>query len=302
MHPLLLSGSRRVISRRKITARLVAETTILLALLVGTAHAVEMEDISPEAVDRAGLIPADLAMLDQPDFRWQHLQTRHFVVHYERKAFAMRVARMSEQFYAAISGDLPDLRDQIDPQRSHVFIFRTARDWQAVVADTPGLESWAASFVRGQAMYLQEMGSGKADKMSMLAHEMTHLVFNRFLTVRLPLWLNEGLAEYYGEFAYRRARGLTHRERNVFKALRDRTPLAELIAATDYPADPTQVARFYATAKQLVGYMLWKLPREKWDTFLARTMAGKNATAALLDSYGWADIDELETEFAAFNR
>lgn len=302
MHPLLLNGSQRLTSRRKLTARLVAVAAMLLALLVGTAYAVEMEDIPPEAVDRAGLIPADLAMLDQPDFRWQHLQTRHFVVHYERKAFAMRVARMGEQFYDAISGDLPDLRDQMDPQRSHVFIFRTARDWQAVVADTPGLESWAASFVRGQAMYLQEIGSGKADKMSMLAHEMTHLVFNRFLTVRLPLWLNEGLAEYYGEFAYRRARGLTHRERNVFKALRNRTPLAELVAATDYPADPAQVARFYATAKQLVGYMLWKLPREKWNTFLTRTMAGENATAALLDTYGWADIAELETAFAAFNR
>lgn len=302
MYRLPSNGSPRLTSRPIIAPCLVALAATLLALLVNTACAVEMEDITSEAVDRAGLIPADVVTLEHPNFRWQHLQTRHFVVHYERKAFAMRVARMAEEFYDAISGDLPDMRDQVDPQRSHVFIFRDARDWQAVVAATPGMEPWAASFVRGQAMYLQEIGSDKADKMGMLAHEMTHLVFNRFLTVRLPLWLNEGLAEYYGEFAYRRARGLTHRERNVFKALRDRTPLAELVAATQYPTVPADVSRFYATAKQFVGYMLWKLPREKWNDFFARTMAGENATAALLDTYGWADLDEIEKEFARFNR
>jgi hypothetical protein len=289
-------------SRRLLTLRLVALAAMLLALVVVPAYAVEMEDVARDAVDHAGLLPADVAMLEQADFRWRHLQTHHFVVHYERKTFATRVARMGEQFYDAISGDLPALQDRMDPRRSHIFIFRKPRDWQTVVANTPGLEPWAASFVRGQAMYLQEIGRGKADKMSMLAHEMTHLVVNRFLTVRLPLWLNEGLAEYYGEFAYRRARGLTHRERNVFKALRDRTPLADLIAATDYPADPAEVARFYATAKQLVGWMLWKLPREKWTAFLTRIMAGERATAALLDTYGWTDIDDLATEFADFNR
>ena len=154
MYRLPSNGSPRLTSRPIIAPCLVALAATLLALLVNTACAVEMEDITSEAVDRAGLIPADVVTLEHPNFRWQHLQTRHFVVHYERKAFAMRVARMAEEFYDAISGDLPDMRDQVDPQRSHVFIFRDARDWQAVVAATPGMEPWAASFVRGQAMYL----------------------------------------------------------------------------------------------------------------------------------------------------
>ncbi len=65
----------------------------------------------------------------------------------------MRMARIGEA--PTISGDLPNLHDRMGAQRSHIFIFRNARDWQAVVAATPAWEPWAASFVRGQAMYLQ---------------------------------------------------------------------------------------------------------------------------------------------------
>jgi hypothetical protein len=230
------------------------------------------------------------------------MQTDHFTLHHDQKMFATRVARMGEQFYAAVSADLPDLRDRVSPRRSHIFIFRDARDWQSVVAGRPGLESWAASFVGGNVMYLQEVGRGTSDKMGMLAHEMTHLVFNRFLPVRLPLWLNEGLAEYYGEFAYRAARGMGQGKRNAFPPLRKRTPMADLLNATAYPVQPLEVNQFYATSKYLVGYLLWKLPRDKWNAFFGRVLEGEDPQAALLHTYGWADIDALEKEFGRFTR
>ncbi|NLB66270.1 MAG: hypothetical protein GX803_07375 [Lentisphaerae bacterium] len=268
----------------------------------GAASAADMRDIPAEAVDRAGLLPVDVAMLTNPGFRWQHLQTEHFIVHYERKTFATRVARMGEDFYKAISEDLPDMQDRLGAQRSHIFIFRTPRDWQTVLANNPGAGPWAVSFVRGQTMYLQESGAGQADKMGLLAHEMTHLVFNRFLTVRLPLWLNEGLAEYYGEFAYRRSKGLTHRERKVFTPLRQRMPLEVLLTATAYPVEPAAVDLFYATAKQMVGFLVWKLPRDKWNIYFNRILAGDPPLAALLETYEWEDINAAEKAFHQFNR
>lgn len=261
-----------------------------------------MLDVAPEAVDRAPLLPADVGWLDRPAPGWKHLQTEHFVLHHDQKIFAAKVARLGEQFYAAISADLPNLRDRAAPARSHIFIFRDPRDWQSVVAGMPGLEPWTASFVRGQVMYLQETGTGVADKMETLAHEMTHLVFNRFLPVRLPLWLNEGLAEYYGEFAYRAAKGMGQSRRDAFRPLRHWTPLADLFAATDYPADPAEIARFYATSKYLVGYLLLKQPRDRWDAFFGRAAAGEPALPALLETYGWADVAAAEQDFARFAR
>ena len=272
------------------------------ALPPDAAKPPDPQDIAAEAVDRGGLLPGDLALLDHPKYKWQHLQTAHFILHHDQKMFAAKVARMGEQFYASISADLPDLRDRAAPERSHLFIFRDPRDWKAIVASTPGLEPWAASFVRGNVMLLQETGASPADKMDLLAHEMTHLVFNRFLPVRLPLWLNEGLAEYYGEFAYRAAKGMGQSKGNAFRPLRSWTPLAELLDAAGYPADPAEVSRFYATSKYLAGYLLLDQPREKWNAFFARVLAGEPASAALLDTYGWTDVGALEKAFARFAR
>lgn len=266
------------------------------------AGARETRDIPYEAVDRGGLGPHDLAILDQPGFRWKHLQTEHFVLHYRQQMFAARVARLAEQFYEAISADLPKLHDRVSPRRSHIFIFRDARDWQSVVTGRPGLEPWAVSFVAGNVLYLQELGSGSSEKMSLLAHEMAHLVFNRFVTVRLPLWLNEGLAEYYEEFAYRAVRGMGQSRRSAFPPLRQPTPLAELLDAADYPAAPDDVSRFYATSKYLVGYLLLRRPRDRWDAFLAQVLAGRDALSALFETYEWADIPAMEKDFSRFVR
>ena len=272
------------------------------ALPPGAAKPPEPQDIAAEAVERAGLPPDDIALLDHPRYKWQHLQTAHFLLHHDQKMFAAKVARMGEQFYDSISADLPDLRDRAPAERSHIFIFRDPREWKALVAATPGMEPWAASFVRGNVMLLQETGASPADKMDMLAHEMTHLVFNRFLPVRLPLWLNEGLAEYSGEFAYRAAKGMGQSRGNAFRPLKSWTPLAELLDATAYPADPAEVSRFYATSKYLAGYLLLDQPREKWAAFFARVLAGESAPAALLDTYGWTDVGALEKTFSRFAR
>jgi hypothetical protein len=262
----------------------------------------EAQDIAAEDVERGELLPADIAWLDNPNFKWMHLQTEHFVLHHDQKMFAAKVARLGEQFYAAISADLPDLRDRTSPKRSHIFIFRDSQEWQTVMGESPSIDSWASSFVRGNAMFLQETGTAAADKMDTLAHEMTHLVFNRFLPVRLPLWLNEGLAEYYGEFAYRAARGMGQGKHNAFRPLKNQTPLADLLSATAYPVDPVEVNQFYVTCKYLTGFLLLERPREQWDVFFARLLAGDSPTAALLDSYGWADVAALEKAFAQFTR
>ena len=281
---------------------LAAALSLGLAGCALAAPPAPMQDVAGEAVERANLLAKDAAWLDHSEYRWKHLQTEHFVLHHDQKMFAAKVARMGEQFYDAISADLPNLQDHFSPARSHLFIFRDPRDWKAIVAGTPGLDPWTASFVSGQVMYLQEMGTATSDKMDLLAHEMTHLVFNRFLPVRLPLWLNEGLAEYYGEFAYRAAKGMGQSKGNAFRPLRTWMPLAQLLDATAYPADPTEVALFYATSKYLVGYLLLRQPRDKWDAFFARLLAGEPARAALFDVYGWTDAAALEKAFAQFAR
>lgn len=259
-------------------------------------------EVTAEEMDVASLTAADRAVLEDRRYKWKHLQTEHFVVHYEQKIFASRVARMGEQFYEAIASDLPNLRDRVSPARSHIFIFRDARDWQTLRAERAGLSEWAASFVVGRTMYLQEVGTSVSDKMEMLAHEMTHLVFNRFLPLRLPLWMNEGLAEYYGEFAYRAARGIGQSKGNSFPPMRKWMPLETVLTAQTYPASRHEVTHFYKASKYVIGFLRLRFSQEQWNTFLDRVLAGTPALTALMETYGWADIAAMEKEFARFAR
>lgn len=257
-------------------------------------------EIGADEVPRDTLLPADLSWLDASGHAWHHLRTAHFVIHYEKKIFASKVARLAESFYGYISADLPpDLPDRLGDRLSHIFVFADARDWPAVLAGTPGLTPLTVSFVRNQAMYLQEWGDNSSDKMSVLAHEMTHLVINRFLKKPIPLWLNEGLAEYYGEFAYRAVRGMGQSKSSAFPATKNLLPLQTLLALTTYPPD-TVVLTYYRTAKYLVGFLRLKHAPACWNAYLAAVATGTPSTPALLSAFPYPDLPTLETAFGKF--
>jgi len=78
--------------------------------------------------------------------------------------------------------------------------------------------------------------------------------------------------------------------------------MEELLNATAYPVDPLEVERFYTTGKYLTGFLLLRQPREKWDAFFARLLAGDPALPVLLETYGWNDIGALEKAFTQFVR
>lgn len=254
-------------------------------------------EIPTDEVPRDTLLPADLPWLDRD---WHHLRTTHFVIHYEKKIFAAKVARLAESFYDYISADLPpDLPDRLGERLSHIFVFADARDWPSVISGTPGLSSLTVSFVRNQAMYLQEWGDSSSDKMSVLAHEMTHLVLNRFLKKSIPLWLNEGLAEYYGEFAYRAVRGMGQSKSSAFPPTKNLFPLETLFALTSYPPD-TVVLLFYKTSKYLVGFLRLKHAPVCWNTYFTAVATGSPSTPALLSAFPYPDLPALETAFQKF--
>ena len=259
-------------------------------------------DISGAEVPRDALLREDIAWLDNSGHAWHHLRTTHFVIHYEKKIFAAKVARLAEAFYDYISADLPPgFPDRMDERLSHIFVFADPRAWSAVISGTPGLTPLTASFVRNQTMYLQEWGDSSSEKMSVLAHEMTHLVLNRFLEERIPLWLNEGLAEYYGEFAYRAVRGMGQSKSSAFPPAKELLPLKTLFALKGYPPDSV-VLTFYRTAKYLVGFLRLRHGAECWNEYFTAVAGGAESTGALLEAFSWAGVEEMEGEFRKFAR
>ncbi|TAN38804.1 MAG: hypothetical protein EPN23_01535 [Verrucomicrobia bacterium] len=240
---------------------------------------------------------------DDPD-KWRQGQAQHYVVHFfanEGDLFARKVAAMADFFYDYISQDLGFVNDHF-PFRSHIFTFRNEYRWKKFLKTQPTTEQWAYSYVSGACMFLQQAKNTK-DSTETLAHENTHLVVNHFIKGSLPVWLNEGTAEYYGEFGLSAFRGLTRHSGTVFRGLRDPLPLTRLFKITDkYPEDRKEVDKLYKTAKYFAGFLMTKKPHEKFHDFLTAMAQDTDVTDALRKHYGFDDIAAAQKEFTHFCR
>jgi len=266
----------------------------------GGKKSFQLNEIPESQCDMKALRGSGPTALAMPKMNWKHAQTDHFVVHYERKIFARKVARMAEFFYDYIAEDLDATEDRVDG-RSHIFIFRSSSQWEAFMGASRATTEWAFAFVQGTGMYLQPAGNTK-DSGSILAHEMTHLVLNRFFSGRPPIWLNEGLAEWYEEFGYAAFKGTKKSRRAQFRRLRYRIPVEDLVRMKSYPNEIKEVHAFYETSKFLVGYLMLKWPPAKIIPFTEDMLAGMELAAALQRHYDIGSLDELAEGFDDFVR
>jgi len=257
-------------------------------------------DVTREDVDTALLSPMGQRLLADTKFKWLHAHTTHFVIHYERKIFAAKVARQAEFFYTFIAQDLKSASDRVTG-RSHIFIFRDEKDWKHFITEYEVSIEWAFSMVNGMVMYLQQADSSGGSS-AILGHEMTHLVFNRFYPGRIPVWLNEGTAEWYGEFAYSAFKGIKKSKRQVFRQINKIYPVDTLLTMSAYPEDPTEVHSFYQTSKFLVGFLQLSFPPDKFEPFLSEMANGGEIVSALQKHYAISSLEEFDTSFKKFVR
>lgn len=301
---LLFLRFRRVVDLPYSAGMKFFQVGLVFFVFSGVAWAANVEftwtEVSREQMDSTYLSPRGRSLLEDPRFKWDHAQTEHFVIHFERKPFASKVGKLAEFFYDFIASDLKSAQD-LAKGRSHLFIFRDEKDWGHFVQNYGVQMEWAFSLVEGMTMYLQQ-ADDRGTSADVLGHEMTHMVFNRFYSGRLPLWLNEGTAEWYGEFAYEAFKGVRRNKRQVFRRLTREYPMASLIEASDYPADPEAVRAYYETSKYLVGFLQIRYPEETFEPFLHDIVRGMSTLDALRTHYGINSIEQLSAEFRTFSR
>lgn len=279
-------------------------TTSLCILLIPAAVFAAPADtnwveVATNEIDLRVVGEREQKVLADPQFKWRHAQTPHFVVHFENGIFAAKVGRMAEFFYDYIGKDLQGMEDRVQG-RSHIFIFRNEKDWKSFMAShAGGASDWAFSFVSGPSMYLQQadnMGSSA----SVLSHEMTHLVVNRFLTGPLPLWMNEGIAEWYGEFAYSEFKGTKKSKKAQFKKLHGMLDVPSMLNASSYPADPRAVGLFYQNAKYMVAFLQFEKTPDIFTLLIRDVSGGRSFQDALAERYGITSLEAFAKSFERF--
>lgn len=232
---------------------------------------------------------------------WKHGETDNFVYHFFNSFIVSPVSVEAEFYYRIHARELG--RDTAQWERKgHIFIFEADADW-ATFKTRGNLDPWTGGLHAGGELFLQR-NPAQRHKDSTLGHEIAHLVVHRFFGPGVPLWLNEGYAEYAasrGYAAFHRARGYSAKPRSTSVPPSAFQPLAKLVSAVAYPSETLEVATFYAQSERLVRF-LSATDKAGFGLFFEAMAKGNRFDTALHKGYGnkFASLDALEREFKVY--
>ncbi len=232
---------------------------------------------------------------------WKHAETKNFVYHFFHGFVAGPVSSEAEYYYGVISKELGKDTAQWE-KKSHIYIFEKQEDW-AAFQKKAALDPWTGGIHSGGDLFIVRNPDAKF-KGRTLGHEITHLVIFRFFGNGVPLWLNEGYAEYasiQAYAAYYRARGYDSKPVSKLVSQDDFIPLNTLANFTTYPEELKQVQVFYIESERLVRFLCAQ-DEAKFGVFLEAMSQGNKFETALSKAYGarFTGMDGLEREFKTY--
>ncbi len=214
---------------------------------------VPFEELSDRNVSRLGETALKLTTV-----KWEHSETDHFIFHTEAGFAVAQLAGAAEWSYAEIKKDL-DIAQDLFERKCHVYVFLNEQVWRGFVGKGK-MEPWTGGWCTGRELFFWSRPHFKFQGAT-LPHEMTHLVLYRFVGGDIPLWLNEGLAEFEGIRLHRnylKARGYAlpkvrdHLDRDQY------IPLKDLTGAVDYPKTRDEVVAFYTESQRLISFLYYQ--------------------------------------------
>jgi hypothetical protein len=232
---------------------------------------------------------------------WKHAETANFVYHFYHNFVAAPVAVEAEFYYHVIAQDLGKDTTQWE-RKSHIFIFETDDEW-AEFQHRGALDPWTGGLHSQGSLFIKRNPEMKF-KGHTLGHEVTHLVIERFFGAGVPLWLNEGYAEYSGMrcyAAFNRARGYNARPTSRVVPGDLYLPISQLSSMMSYPQDTAQVGAFYMESERLVRF-LESADKAGFGTFLEAMSKGNRFETALSKGFGarFSNLDALDKAFKPY--
>jgi hypothetical protein len=232
---------------------------------------------------------------------WKHAESAHFVYHFFQSFVAAPVSVEAEFFYTIVAKELG--RDTAQWERKcHVFVFEKQEDWDQFKVSGQ-LDPWTGGLCNGGELFLVRDAQRKW-KGDTLGHEVTHLVVHRFVGTGVPLWLNEGFAEYAASRGYAsfwRARGYRANPRSQAVNPAQWIPVASLISAVTYPSDELQVHTFYNESERLVRFLA-AADKPGFLKFFEALSQGNHFDTALNKGFSskFFNTDALEKQFKEY--
>ena len=255
------------------------------------------------------LLPA-ASSARSPDLeRWRCITTPNFTLYTDAELErGLQVAAQLEQFRSAFSALAPALELR-SPSPTTLYAFRDATSFDPYKSrpDSGGARILGQFTKTRDGNYLSlDAGASLAGSFAVIYHEYVHfLVLHNF--PRVPLWFNEGLAEYYSTFAVQNGKAVlgepVKRHVQWLRRFGDFS-LQELLEADTESAayhEPSEVGRFYALSWALVHYLLSGGPTEidRAVDYFIRLRTGDDPSLAFESAFG-RRLESMERELRTY--
>jgi len=260
-----------------------------------------LKEVPLQSLTDRSLTPLGQQALSIHPSDWKHAETANFVYHFYHGFIAAPVSVEAEFYYRVISKDLEKDTTQWE-RKSHIFIFETDADWKEF-QHKGALDPWTGGIHSAGSLFIQRNPEQKF-KGNTLGHEVTHLVIERFFGSGVPLWLNEGYAEYSASrcyAAFNRARGYAARPTARAVPADLYLPVGQLTGLMSYPQDVAQVGAFYGESQRLVRF-LESADKRGFGVFLEAMSKGNKFETALNKGFGarFINLEALDREFKTY--
>lgn len=267
----------------------------------GSAAIGALPEVPLAQLSDRNFLPLGRAALGIRPNDWKHAETANFIYHFFHSYAVGPVSVEAEFYYRVIAQELGKDTTQWE-RKSHIFVFETAEDW-AQFQRNGALDPWTGGVHSRGELFIRRDPQFRF-KGNTLGHEVAHLVVDRFFGANVPLWLNEGYAEYVSMrcyAAFQRARNF--RARPVSGAVNGERfiRLADLTCAVSYPAEVEQVQAFYAESERLTRF-LSAANKPGFASMFDALSKGARLETALAKGFGlrFPSLDALEREFKTY--
>ncbi len=260
-----------------------------------------LKEVPFASLSQPYVTPLGQAALSIRPTEWKHAETPNFIYHYFHDFIATPVSVEAEFYYRVVAHDLNKDTSHWE-RKAHIFIFEDPADWKAFQTKA-NLDPWTGGIHQGGSLFIQRDPSYKF-KGSTLGHETAHLVVDRFFGSNVPLWLNEGYAEYISSVAYssyNRARGYDSHPMSHPLTAASYLPLDRLTSLLTYPTAVPEVHAFYIESEKLVRF-LNAADKTRFQTLLTGLSQGSLFDNALYRAYGsqYPALRQLEAAFQPY--
>jgi hypothetical protein len=231
--------------------------------------------------------------------QWKHGETEHFVYHFVDSFVVTPISVEAEFNYRVVTKEL-QREAPAGNTKSHLYVFQKPEDWKQFQS-AGKLEPWTGGIQSQGSLFIVRNPAYKFSDNS-LGHEIAHLVLHRFYPDGIPLWLNEGFAQYVSKGArasYYRARNYNSKARSQTIESEKLFPLATLTTMSYPPSD--QVETFYDESEKLVRFLV-AANKASFVSFLDAMGRHQPFETALFQTFGtkFLNVTALEEKFRGY--